>query len=184
MILRSNSRRAQPSSKPHRREYEGARQKRSELRAISHDAAARIGLPLADDGVRGGVRRDASRTDRRMRCRHAAGDVAEAPPGGDAGPDATEGLPRVGGNGKGWLWINWVQDGYEALPASDSATAQTDLLRARCLVVRPTGPFACGFGQSAGSAPTRLSQGVKARLGKWRGMLAGGAAVDLHGRRA
>ena len=139
---------------------------RSELREIGRDAAARIGLPLPEA-------------------------AAEAPPGGATGvpatvpavsaepspdvaqaPEPTDGPPRVGGVGKGWLWINWVRAGvHDGSIAVNAEHGWLHNVGGAAFVVVPDGyeAFEAPDAASPKTVRNRVSNLGRQRRRKWQG---------------
>ena len=160
----------------------------SELREIARDAAARIGLPVADpgrDAAPVAEAEDAVSTERREAVPAPQG-VGEAAPAAATREAATDGPSRAGGTGKGWLWIGWVRAGVrDGSIAVNAADGWLHNVGGAAYVVVPDGYEA--FDAPDAAAPKTVRNRV-ARLGrqrrrKWRGRTVDEFRAELPGGR-
>lgn len=152
---------------------------RSELREIGRDAAARIGLPLAEAAAEPTPARPAGVPDTAPEA-SAEPDGAQPPtgmpsePAPDAArtPDPTDGPPTVGGVGKGWLWINWVRAGvHDGSIAVNAERGWLHNVGGAAFVVVPDGyeAFEAPDGASPKTVRNRVSNLGRQRRRKWQG---------------
>ena len=160
----------------------------SELREIGHDAAARIGLPIAGVAPESPPAAESAKADpkapalttptdphRETAAESATAAIKAAAPmaEGEEGP-----LPRVGGPGKGWDWINWVRAGvHEGRIAVNAAGAWLHNVDGEAFVVVPDGYDAFDAPDGAGAKTVRNRV---ARLGRHRSRRSAGHAVEEH----
>ncbi|MCY3621499.1 MAG: hypothetical protein OXH68_07285 [Gammaproteobacteria bacterium] len=168
---------------------------RSELREIADDAATRIGLPIADAAAEAPpAAREESVPEEPAPAVVAAtpgpeSDRAAEPPAvnspsevADAGSvvletsDGTDGPLRVGGSGKGWLWMNWVRAGvHDGSIAVNAAGGWLHNVGGAAFVVVPDGYEAY---RAPDSAAAKTVRNRVARLGRQRRRKWQGRTVD------